>query len=498
MTTFSIDNQKQIKDPDGNRFIVHGVTMFDYLFVSFETFRANWLFRQIGYDNSKREQSGISEPTYYARVNYKLEQIAAAQAQGINLIRVAVEPAMSKASVPYIDPIDGLEYPSDFTMLDAIVAEATGRKMVVQLQNSNDYCPASVSLPFMSVLVARYGANPYVWINPANELNGLNGSGNSNNIPIWQATTGAYLSAIRSAGFYGPVVINPPFYGENLKGAVPVMVSDSRFYADPCLIIGVHLYSRIGESDFRNQRLAAETDFWWQYKNTYCIIVDEVGIDNYVGRYDPNLDAGVPSQSLNEFQWMQWWQSDFLDWAWGACNLDNLNGVTGTQWYSYIPGMLVHDDNTMYTKSGNITTWGTLFTNYTKRVNLGSDPMAPTGEWAAYTPTVTSSSGSIGAATSQGRFMRIGNTVWVQAYITVSNNGTAAGELRIGIPHTITGKPASFASALNGVQIVSDFCLFVRAIQGLGYLRVKKYDGSYPAVSGAQFLVSGFYEVAPL
>jgi len=492
---FTISPSKQIIAPDGKRFIVKGVQMFDYLFVSFEQNRANWLYREIGRDNSKRQASGVSEPTYFARWCYDLTQIAIAKTQGANLIRVGVEPAIMKAAA-YLDTTNGQSYPSDLEMLDAIITDATGRGMVVQLQNSNDFVPASVSLTFMSELVARYGSNPYVWINPANELNGMNGSGNVNNVAVWQSTMGAYMSALRSAGFAGPIVVNPPFFGQNLNGAVGALTSDTRFSADPCMIIGVHLYAQLGQSNFRNQRLAEETQWWWQYKSQFCIFIDESGIDNYAGRYDANLDAGISSVNPAEFERMKSFMADFVDWCWQVSNFEKLNGITGHMWFAYIPGMGVHDDNSMRRNDGSLTAWGLIFKNHLQRGDVMSNAAAPAGQWQAYTPNISSSVGSISGFNSSGRFMRIGNTVWFSAYAKITNSGSGSGELRVGLPVN-QGNPVGAGAAVNGMQTVNDFVLFCRTVPGTAYIRVKKYDGAYPAVTDAQFLVSGCYEVLP-
>ena len=470
--------------------------MFDYLFVSFEQSRSNWLYREVRQNTGLGESVGVSQPTYYARTAYKLDQIAQAQAQGVNLIRVGVEPAIFKASQPYIDPVDGLTYPSDLDMLDAIIADATGRGMVVQLQNSNDFVPPSVSLPFMAQLVDRYGSNPYVWINPANELNGMNGSGNVNNVQVWQSTMGAYMSALRVAGYTGPIVVNPPFFGQNLAGVVSVMASDARFSDDPCMIIGVHVYAKPGQSSFRSQRLAEETAFWWQYKNQYCIFIDETGIDNYPGRFDPALDPATPSVKPDEFDRMKAFMWDLLDWCWQSANLDNLQGVTGHMWTAYIPGMNMHDDNSMNRIDGSRTAWGEIFRSYSQRPNLQNGVGAP-GEWVPYSPTVSSSAGALASFTSSGKCMRIGNTVWFTAHATITNNGTGAGEIRIGLPAQ-HGTPKAPSEALCAIQIVNDLALFARTVPGASYAKIKKHDGTYPGLSNAQFLVSGFFEVVPV
>lgn len=128
---------------NGQRFIAGGVQMFDYLLCSFEPNRINYNYRKIVEPSHTYPNSQISEPTYYARLQYinsanVLAQLRKAYDMGANLIRVNIEPAIRYASVSYIDSTDGLTYPSDIDMLDVIINHADSLGMAVQLQNSND------------------------------------------------------------------------------------------------------------------------------------------------------------------------------------------------------------------------------------------------------------------------------------------------------------------------------------------------------------------------
>jgi hypothetical protein len=107
---------------NGQRFIARGVQMFDYLFCSFEA-RDNYNFRKIYCPVGTGYGTGISEPTYYAKLQYidtdnVKAQLTKAQDMGCNLIRVNIEPAIRYASVDYVDPSNGLGYPPDIDMLD--------------------------------------------------------------------------------------------------------------------------------------------------------------------------------------------------------------------------------------------------------------------------------------------------------------------------------------------------------------------------------------------
>lgn len=474
--------------------------MFDYLFVSYEN-RVDYSYRSIGKDVTKTPSSGVSEPTYYARVSFineaaVINTLTKAKSFGINLIRVAVEPAIMTASVDYVDSVDGNTYPPDLVMLDTIINRATELGIVIQLQNGNDKAPLSLSLEFVTFLANRYSTNAYVWINPANELNGANGSGNVNNVSVWHSTMSQYVKAIRAAQFLNPIVINPPQFGENLVGVANILNAYAVYNSDPCLFIGVHLYPQPGQYDFRTTRLPAETTNWFQFVNDFCIFVDEVGINNYGTSYDPDLNVGYPSANTDEWVRMKSWTIDFLDWAYQQCNYGNLNGVTGISWYAFIPGMGIVDLNSMIKYDQTRSHWGEIFTSYTSKPDVVITPTPPTaGIWNSYTPVVSSSGGSLGAYTASGRYFSISpNLVFVQIYINISNNGTGFGAINITLPNSM-GVVAGGDCVFNGAQIVNDFSLFVRTQIGTRNLRVKKWDGSYPSASGAQLLISGTYGV---
>jgi hypothetical protein len=505
---YQVTPNKNIKGADGKRFIVNGVTMFDYLFVSYEA-RTDWEYRVIYSTPGTGAGAGVSEPTYYARYQYintahVISELTLAKSIGINLIRVAVEPAIFKASVSYVDSSDGLTYPSDLFMLDDIITQAGKLGIVVQLQNGNDFVPVATNVTFLRNLAARYASKNNVWINPANELNGANGSGNVANTTVWKSTMDQYMAALRGALpggvlFTNPIVINPPSYGRDLNSINTILTTDPAFSADPNLIIGVHVYSQVGEYNFRDARLPAETPYWIQYLGKYCIIVDEFGIDNFAGRYDPNLDGAIPSVNLTTWAQMQSFAIDFSDWCWVNTEFSNLSGVTGFMWYAYIPGMVQHDDNTMRKNNGTYSTWGEIFKNYYLQHTVNKSDYARSlgAEWYNYAPTVASSSGTINSASASGRYLDIGKIRFVQITCTITDAGTGATSLLLGLPFPSSGgTPVNSSSAFSAMQIVSGYNCYARGTQGSTTIDVRKYDASSPLVSGAQFVVSGYYEKA--
>lgn len=445
---FKVLPNKTIKGPDGKRFIARGVTMFDYLFVSYEA-RANYDYRTILSPAGKGPAFGISEPTYYARLTYKSvdnvrAQIKAAKALGINLIRLAVEPAVMFASVSYVDPADGLTYPSDIVMLDNIIDVAEQEGVVVQIQNANDAVPTANNVTFMLWLAAKYYKRLNVWINPANEMNGTNAD--VNNPTVWAAEMRQYVIALRTdipgqpvgTKFTGPVCINAPGYGTRVDLVAATLTSDAVFSKDPNLIVQPHYYSQLGEADWRTTGQVTYQTQWINYIGQFCILVGEVGIDNFAGRYDPNLDPGTPSVNLTTWAQMQSSVTDFLQWTNEQVQFGGLNGVIGHMWFAYIPGSAIHDDNSMFRQDGAITTWGSIFRN----------------AYAAPEVSLLNTRRALGAQYSTGAWLTgdIANTAITNPKLNNMATGTIKGRFTAG---TSTPEDLTSAQVLNIVANLS-------------------------------------------
>lgn len=374
---YQVSTSKIIIGPDGKRFVVRGAQMFDYLFASCEA-RQDMRFRAILNPAGKGAAFGISEPTYYARTQYISaehvdEQIRIARNNGVNLLRVGVEAAVQFASVSYVDPADGKRYPSDVEMLDTIIAKADAYGMVVQLQSSNDNVGTAENIAFLKWLAARYFGKPNVWINPANEMNGFaNGGADVNNATVWLAEMRQYLLALREdipgqpAGtkFRNPVAIDPPGYAYRMDLVASAMSNDAAFSADQNLVINIHYYPMAGESNFRGARLTTDTPRWVNYLQNHCVVIGEVGIDNFAGRHDPAIDPAISSVNATAWVQMQAAATDFVKWCAEQCSAGTLQGAIGHMWMAYIPGMSMHDDNTMRRQDGTWTTWGTIFRDH--------------------------------------------------------------------------------------------------------------------------------------
>lgn len=363
---------------DGKRFVVKGVQMFDYLFASFEA-RDDNRYRKIYQPVGKGPLSGISEPTYYARLSYKNrewaeEQIMIAISNGVNLIRVGVEPAVMFASVPYVDDVDGKTYPSDIEMLDTIIEIAANKGIVVQLQQSNDVVETAYNQEFMRWLVKRYFYMKHVWINPMNEPLGYsNGGANVNSPTAWNAKMSPLVAALQEdipdypvgTKWQNPIVIDPPSFSTRLD-LIKTYLSAAPFNAIQNMIINTHIYGRAGDYNFMDTQYPIIRSQWLDdaLDGQLCVVIGEVGINNFNAPIDPDLDPGIPSSDPVAWSQMQSFTQDFFNFVSSQIPGSALSGVIGHMWFAYIEGLSQHDYNSIRRYDGTWTAWGQIYRSY--------------------------------------------------------------------------------------------------------------------------------------
>jgi hypothetical protein len=130
---------------------------------------------------------------------------------------------------------------------------------------------------------------------------------------------------------------------------------------------------------------------------------------------------------------------------------------------------------------------------------LQADSTAATGllwnnaGWTSFTPTATSSGGTITSYTSAGYYTRIGKLCVYRFKIEISNNGTGNGYLAVSAPFTASTVDYSMGSGRE--DAVLGYQLQIAAYPNSADLRVYKYDNTYPGVSGCRLLGTISYEV---
>lgn len=144
-------------------------------------------------------------------------------------------------------------------------------------------------------------------------------------------------------------------------------------------------------------------------------------------------------------------------------------------------------------------------------IDLGDSVIAPVGAYSykslfspktytplydaftSYTPTVASTVGSITSYTvNKAVYTQIKkDLVNLILYITIIDNGTGSGALTVTLPAELPG----IAGNISGRNFVGNGDAIVGVITGAGLLYITRYDGTYPVVTGNQFLISGFYQI---
>lgn len=114
-------------------------------------------------------------------------------------------------------------------------------------------------------------------------------------------------------------------------------------------------------------------------------------------------------------------------------------------------------------------------------VRYGGAGYISSPDWRSYAPGVAASSGTISGASATGAYRIHRGVIEVRVAVTITNNGTGSGALRISAPIPISNTAIGVGreNALTGKM------LSVTAAAGSSDLAVANYDNSYPAANGA-------------
>lgn len=112
--------------------------------------------------------------------------------------------------------------------------------------------------------------------------------------------------------------------------------------------------------------------------------------------------------------------------------------------------------------------------------------------WTAYTPTITSNSGSFTTVSATGTYKTLGKTCWFTAAITITTAGTAGGFIGVSLPVTQVGATL----AAYGMEMNSTGYMVKGYIPASGVMQVTKYDNATIIGSGYLIRLTGTYETA--
>lgn len=128
--------------------------------------------------------------------------------------------------------------------------------------------------------------------------------------------------------------------------------------------------------------------------------------------------------------------------------------------------------------------------------NSGMPLNASDFAWTSFTPTVTSTGGTITTVgTVSGFYIQIGKIVFFRANAAITTNGTGSGKVRMTLP-SAPGNVTNFTVATGSDIGLSGKMLQGNITNGQQYVDVANYDGTYPAADGSNLFINGFYRVS--
>ena len=118
---------------------------------------------------------------------------------------------------------------------------------------------------------------------------------------------------------------------------------------------------------------------------------------------------------------------------------------------------------------------------------------AQTGTWLSWSPSITSSGGTITSVTvNAAQYFQLGKLVIAIVDLTLTNNGTGSGHLVSTLPQTALMSPVAEASGFN----VTDSFVCGGKILSATTSAIYKYDGTYPGATGKQITFTIVYQAA--
>lgn len=159
-------------------------------------------------------------------------------------------------------------------------------------------------------------------------------------------------------------------------------------------------------------------------------------------------------------------------------------------------GLLVYDTNASHTLA--ITPGSNLTANRILTINTGDAARSiDLDAWTAYTPTLTSGTGSVTGhtVTITARYRRTGQKVdlYIKCVLTNIGSGTPGAAVTLTTPVAPQSSSGSYPAS---VYYINNGELGTGNVYGSGFLDVYKYNGATLWANGNQFTASVTYEVA--
>jgi carbohydrate esterase-like sialic acid-specific acetylesterase len=159
----------------------------------------------------------------------------------------------------------------------------------------------------------------------------------------------------------------------------------------------------------------------------------------------------------------------------------------------------IRQPETLFPQAQVTATWITGGATETASVSttVSATSSAPLQEsaalpWIPYAPVLTCGAGTLTTASATGKYRVLGKTVFFEANISITTNGTCAGAIVATLP-----KPTLNAISVSGVDASASKSLATLANAVTSTVSLFLYDGTYPGVNAHSYFVSGAYEQIP-
>ena len=119
------------------------------------------------------------------------------------------------------------------------------------------------------------------------------------------------------------------------------------------------------------------------------------------------------------------------------------------------------------------------------------------GEWTSYTPTVSTTSGTLTSYSVQAEYSQINDIVIVRYRIAISNNGSGSGSVLMDIPvsaNTVMSQPG-VGFGWEGSVVGFSLMMFIDA-PAYTQFDIRKYDYTYPGGTGYSLSGVAIYKAA--
>ena len=210
------------------------------------------------------------------------------------------------------------------------------------------------------------------------------------------------------------------------------------------------------------------------------------------------------SATNGNFTEMSFMSANGNDYAaiWGVCASHTSSATTGAIVFGTANAAAVASERMRIDSSGNVTLQKNISVGAASPTTSGTGITFPSTaspstdaytlddyREGTYTPVVSSITGTITSYTSSASYIKIGRVVTIGYIITITNNGTGAGNVLMTLPFTIgsqycSGVARENALTGNTVQVFGN---------PSGTQVLFNYLNTYPAVTGSSFIGSLTY-----